>query len=92
MSKKIRDDNFNERIKSKIYITDSIDDDKENKNNYNDDKYDKDDNENSENLNDQIINQIKSIFINHFNLTNKTIGELLDEAVISRLIDLFLKK
>jgi hypothetical protein len=40
----------------------------------------------------QNIYQIKSIFINHFNITSRTIGEYINNSEISKLIYYFVKK
>lgn len=59
------------------------------------DYYYDDNNDDYDEIDDQFlfetINNIKYIFINHFNLTNRTIAEFLNDNQITTLIDLYVK-
>jgi hypothetical protein len=90
---KLIDDDSTKRVKTKSYVINTTDENNNayENNNYYDEDNDEDDNTNDEAFHIQIINEIKSVFINHFNLTHRTILEFLNDEEINSLIYTFVK-
>jgi len=94
MPRRTDDDTVVERRKSKSNYIDKFNTEEYNSDDsFYDDKNDFDDEVESD-VSDRLQNiyQIKSIFINHFNITSRTIGEYINNSEISKLIYYFVKK